>query len=163
MYSCLLRLLVGVDHEPLHDRRIDHATDDRDDQPQRGRDDRRPERAGPSDGEVEHRREHRDQDQQHQRRQPGLHDRVRRALHDAGLGVGEFEPVEPVVAGLEHARARASSTAMCVLVAVLTVGTGDTITTPPLRMCAAIVSSSTMMTAANIQSSTNVRNGSWNT
>ena len=95
-------LLVRVDDERLHERRVDETTDDRHHQPQRRRDQRQPQRTAPHDREVQPRRQQRDQDQQHDRRELRLDDRVRGALDEAALGVGDLVAVEPVVARLHR-------------------------------------------------------------
>ena len=61
------------------------------------------------------------------------------------------------------AASTASSTAKWMRVAGRTVGVDDVNSTPPLSRWAAIVSSSTITSAANSQSIANVMNGSSNT
>ena len=98
----LARLLVRVDDERLHERRVQVAAGDEHDQPQHRGDERQPPRRAPDRRQVQPGGQQGDEHQQHQRRQLGVDDGVRRALHEAAPLVRRLVARHPVVGGLQR-------------------------------------------------------------
>ena len=98
----LARLLVRVDDEALDRGGVDVAADEQHDQPEARGEQGQAERARAQHGQEQPCREQRDEQQQHQRGQLGVDDRVRRPLHEAPSLVRRLVAAEPVVGRLER-------------------------------------------------------------
>ena len=97
-----LVLLVRVHHERLDDGRVDDATDQRDDGPERGRDDGGSPLVGLEGDEEQRSREECDEGEQHDGRELGVDDGVVGTGERASVGGGERVASHPVVARLHH-------------------------------------------------------------
>ena len=94
--------LVGLDLEPLHERRVDAAHDDGDERPQADGDDRQGPAPLPQVEHEQHDRRQRDGDQQIERRQLRIDIGVERTVDHPSSRDGEFVALQPVVGSTNH-------------------------------------------------------------
>ena len=94
--------LVGLDLEPLHERRVDAAHDDGDERPQAHGDDRQGPAPLPQVEHEQHDRRQRDGDQQIERRQLRIDIGVERTVDHPSSRDGEFVALQPVVGSTNH-------------------------------------------------------------
>jgi hypothetical protein len=98
----LLVELVRLHLEALHHRRVDPTDDDRSTEPESHRHQRQSPAAEPEIHEQDHGGDERNQDQQIERRHPGVHVRVERAERVGPTGDEQLPPVERVPDGFEQ-------------------------------------------------------------
>ncbi len=94
--------LVRIHNERLDNGRIDHTANDGDDQPERRGEQRQTPRVGLDHRQVQASGQDGDQDQQHDRRNLRINNRVGGTVDDAPSAVGQLVTIQPVVASLQH-------------------------------------------------------------